>query len=200
MSSEKRTYTLKARARRQAETRERIVAATSELHREVGPARTTVAEIARRAGVQRLTVYNNFPDERELFEACNAHWLARNPLPDPSPAFEIGDPGETLRAVLRGLYVYYRKSEAMAFNIQRDRLVLPALDAVVTAGADAQLAVLADALTAGFKPSAGSRDGVRATVALALDFWTWRRLKEEGLSDDSSADLMLNSVRAAARD
>jgi AcrR family transcriptional regulator len=198
MSSEKRMYTLRARARRQAETRERIVTATSELHREVGPARTTVAEIARRAGVQRLTVYNNFPDERELFAACSAHWLARNPVPDPSPAFEFSDPSKTLGAVLRGLYAYYRKTEAMAFNIQRDRLVLPALDAVVTAGADAQLAALADALTAGFKPSARGREGVHATVALALDFWTWRRLKEEGLSDDSSADLMADSVRAAA--
>jgi AcrR family transcriptional regulator len=198
MSSEKRNYTLKARARRQAETRERIIAATSALHREVGPARTTVAEIARRAGVQRLTVYNNFPDERELFEACSAHWRARNPLPDPSPAFAFSDPGATLGAVLRGLYAYYRKTEAMAFNIQRDRMVLPALDAVVTAGADAQLAALADALTAGFKPSPRSREGVHAAVALALDFWTWRRLKEEGLSDDSSADLMLASVKASA--
>ncbi|MFY9614061.1 MAG: TetR/AcrR family transcriptional regulator [Candidatus Dormiibacterota bacterium] len=198
MSSEKRIYTLKARARRQAETRERIVAATSELHREVGPARTTIAEIARRAGVQRLTVYNNFPDERELFAECSAHWLARNPLPDPSPAFALSDPDEMLGAVLRGLYGYYRKTEAMAFNIQRDRLVMPALDAVVTAGADAQLAVLANALTAGFKPSARNRVGVHAAVALALDFWTWRRLKQEGLSDDSSADLMLASVKAAA--
>ena len=67
MSSESRKYELKARAEKQADTRRRIVEATSELHEEVGPARTTVAEIARRAGVQRLTVYNNFPNETELF-------------------------------------------------------------------------------------------------------------------------------------
>ena len=60
MSTETRKYSLKARAERQAETRRRIVEATAELHTEVGPAQTTVAEIARRAGVQRLTVYNNF--------------------------------------------------------------------------------------------------------------------------------------------
>ncbi len=59
-----RTYTLKQRAERQAQTRRRITEATVELHRTVGPARTTISEIAKRAGVQRLTVYNHFPDER----------------------------------------------------------------------------------------------------------------------------------------
>ena len=53
MSSQMRKYELKARAEKQAATRRRIVEATSALHEEVAPARTTVAEIARRAGVQR---------------------------------------------------------------------------------------------------------------------------------------------------
>jgi hypothetical protein len=52
--AKKRAYELKARAQRQARTRQRIVEATMELHKEVGPARTTVAEVARRAGVHRL--------------------------------------------------------------------------------------------------------------------------------------------------
>src|SRR5437870_5397792 len=90
MSSETRKYALKVRAEKQAETRRRIVEATAALHTEVGPARTTVAEIARRAGVQRLTVYNNFPEERELFEACGAYWLAGNPPPDPTAALMVG--------------------------------------------------------------------------------------------------------------
>ena len=51
MSSQNRKYELKARAEKQAETRLRIVEATAALHEEVGPASTTVAEIARRAGV-----------------------------------------------------------------------------------------------------------------------------------------------------
>ena len=46
MSSQIRKYELKARAEKQAETRRRIVEATLGLHQEVGPARTTVAEIA----------------------------------------------------------------------------------------------------------------------------------------------------------
>jgi AcrR family transcriptional regulator len=197
MSSEKRAYRLKARAEQQAETRRRIVQATSDLHREVGPARTTIAEIARRARVQRLTVYNHFADEQQLFAACSAHWLAQNPPPDPSAAFALADPAERLRAVLVGIYEYYGRTEDMAFNIQRDRFVLPALDAVVKAGADAELAFLADALTAGLEPEAASEKRVRATVALALDFWTWRRLRGEGLNDAAAADLMVGAVTAS---
>src|SRR5256885_16836927 len=98
MSSETRTYELKARAEKQAETRRRIVEATAALHTEVGPARTTVAEIARRAGVQRLTVYNNFPEERELFEACGAYWLAGNPPPGPTPPLGEKKRAQRLRA------------------------------------------------------------------------------------------------------
>jgi AcrR family transcriptional regulator len=103
MSNEKRKYELKARAENQDRTRERIVAATAELHEEVGPARTTVAEIARRAGVQRLTVYNHFPAEAQLFAACSAHWLSGHPPPDPTPALALEDAADRLRAVLVGL-------------------------------------------------------------------------------------------------
>src|SRR5260370_36559920 len=80
MSSQKRSYMLKARAEGQRRTRERIVRATMALHEEVGPARTTVAEVARRAAVQRLTVYNHFPEDENLFRACGG---APPPLPPP---------------------------------------------------------------------------------------------------------------------
>jgi AcrR family transcriptional regulator len=60
--AEKRKYEMKKRAERQRETRRRIVEATVELHRTHGPANTTISEIAQRAGVNRLTVYNHFPD------------------------------------------------------------------------------------------------------------------------------------------
>jgi AcrR family transcriptional regulator len=199
MSSENRKYALKARAEKQAETRRRIVEATSALHEEVGPVRTTVAEIARRAGVQRLTVYNNFPDEKELFAACGAHWLAENPLPDPTAAFAVKKPAERLLAVLGPLYSWYRKTARANENLHRDRLVLPALDAVMKIRMDQQFDNLVSVLTAGFTPIAHSTKGLPAAVALALDFWTWRRLTGEGMSDDEAASLMVSAVNAAAR-
>jgi AcrR family transcriptional regulator len=64
-----RTYTLRRRAERQAETRLRIVEAAIELHGTVGPALTTLSMVAERAGVQRHTLYAHFPDEWSLYLA-----------------------------------------------------------------------------------------------------------------------------------
>src|SRR3712207_1358966 len=76
-------YNLKARAERYQQTRQRIVETTLELHRTYGPAKTTITDIAKRAGVKRQTVYNHFPEELSLFKACAAHNRTLNPLPDP---------------------------------------------------------------------------------------------------------------------
>lgn len=171
----KRKYELKARADRQAETRRRITDSTVQLHQEVGPAKTTVAEVARRAGVTRLTVYNNFPEERELFAACQGHWLELHPLPSL-------DPSKGIEAVLRHLYRWYRETARMAENVRRDRAGLPALDALMRDTADTQMLALSKALGGG------------PLVALALDFWTWRRLATEGLDDDEAAALMARVI------
>jgi AcrR family transcriptional regulator len=197
MSTEKRKYELRARAERQRQTRRRIAAATLELHEEVGPARTTVTEIARRAGVQRLTVYKNFPNEHELFAACQAHFLAENPPPDPSVPLAIADRDARLEAVLRQLYRWYRRTERTSANVRRDREILPALDSLMAHTTDARAAELAEALTAGLSRAKTHREA-RAAVALALDFWTWRRLAKEGLSDAAAARLMARVVRTAA--
>jgi AcrR family transcriptional regulator len=54
-----------------------------ELHRTVGPARTTVSAIAEKAGVQRHTYYAHFPELKDLYRARTAHHLEQNPLPEP---------------------------------------------------------------------------------------------------------------------
>ena len=79
-----RRYALKRRADRQNETRQRIVEATVHLHQTIGGAKTTISAIAEKAGVERLTVYRHFPDEKTLFTACTSHYLALNPPPDPA--------------------------------------------------------------------------------------------------------------------
>ena len=198
MPGPNRKYELKARAEKFAQTRQRIVEAAAGLHAEVGPARTTVAGIARRAGVRRATVYNHFPDESDLFAACGDYSLARNPPPDPSAAMTLDNPAERLQAALTALYAWYRKTAHGIENLQRDRLLVPALDAAMTIRMDQPIADLADSLAAGFAPVDGSGQGLRAVVALALDFWTWRRLASEGLSDDNAAALMVAAAKAAA--
>jgi AcrR family transcriptional regulator len=199
VSSEKRKYELKARADSQRRTRERIVRATVELHQEVGPAQTTIAEIARRADVQRLTVYNHFPDEQELFGACQAHWLSLHPLPDLTAALALPDPVERVHAVLLGYYGWYRETESMSENVQRDRAAVPPLNEVLAQTADAGLGHLADALAAGFKDRGRVAPRRRALIGLAFDFWTWRRLDREGLDDDAAAALMAHAVTGVGR-
>ena len=114
VSSKKRRYELKARAEAQQATRARIAAAAASLHEEVGVAQTTVADIARRAGVQRLTVYNHFADLDALLPACTAHYLAEHPRPDLAPLLALPDPEERLRAALTALYGWYRESAVSA--------------------------------------------------------------------------------------
>src|SRR3954454_10659808 len=104
VSTQKRRYELKAGAEAQQATRARIAAAAAALHEEVGIGRTTVADIARRAGVQRLTVYNHFPDLHALLPACTAHWLTEHPPPDLDHALALAEPEERLRAVLTAQY------------------------------------------------------------------------------------------------
>src|SRR6478609_6261557 len=120
MSSEKRRYEKRERAAKQEQTRRRIAAATAELHSSVGPAQTTIAEIAKRAGVQRPTVYNNFATEKELFAACQAHFMSESPPPQL-------DPEDGLETVLTRLYRWWRKNQGMSGNVDRDRGAMPAL-------------------------------------------------------------------------
>src|SRR3954447_12983470 len=129
-----RRYELKERPRRQEETRQRIVDATVALHGEVGPARTTVAEVARRAGVGRVTVYNHFPDDASLLGACSAQFIESNPPPDPSAWARIGDPEARLRSALGQTYAYFRENAAMLANVNRDAALMPALAQVLASG------------------------------------------------------------------
>jgi AcrR family transcriptional regulator len=188
-----RSYELKKRAEAQAETRRRIVEATVALHEEVGPARTTVAEIARRAGVTRLTVYNHFPEDAALFGACSGHWVANNRPPDPTPWAAIDDPDARLHRALLDTYAWFDRAEPMLTHVERDRAVLPALDQVVTAGrapyAEAVRSIL-------LRDRRGKK--AAAAIALALDFHTWRRLvRLEGLSPAAAADVMVAATRSS---
>jgi AcrR family transcriptional regulator len=181
VSTQKRKYELKARAEAQEATRLKIAAAASALHEEVGIGQTTVADIARRAGVQRLTVYNHFQDLNALLPACTAHWLDRHPRPDLAPAFAVPDPVERLRAALVLLYGWYREAAPMQRRVLGERATVPELDAWLARSSDLALAEMTEKLSTGLN---------RPVVALALDFWTWSRLDREGLDDAGAAALM----------
>ena len=195
----KRRYEMKERAVKQATTRRRIVDATVALHREVGPARTTISEVARRAGVGRVTVYNHFPDDESLLGACSEKFEADSPPPDPSGWTAIKDPADRLKEALADVYGYYRDNDAMIANVSRDAAIVPALAAVLErSGAQDHEAAMTDVLMKGRKLSGKKERRTRAAISLALAFPTWQRLtSEEGLKDSEAAKLMTRAVAAA---
>jgi AcrR family transcriptional regulator len=194
----KREYTKTRRAQLEEETRRRITAATVELHREVGPARTTISAIAARAGVQRLTVYRHFPDERTLLGACSAHWRAGHPAPDPSRWPAIHDPGERLRTAVAAFYAYYRGDEAMMAKVRRDAEVMPAL-AETIADMRGYMELVVGILAAGWGARGRRRELLTAAIGHAIEFETWRSLeRRQGLAPDRAEELALAMVRAAA--
>jgi len=122
-----RTYQLKRRAQQQDETRQRIVEAAVDLHQTIGLARTSITAVAQQAGVERLTVYRHFPDEQALFTACSSHYVAANPLPEPSDWMQIAEPETRLREALTEIYAYYQRTERMQIHLVRDVPDLPAM-------------------------------------------------------------------------
>ena len=195
----KRRYELKERAVKQAATRQRIVEATLALHDEVGPARTTISEVARRAGVGRVTVYNHFPDDESLLAASTAQFAEQSPPPDPASWKSIKDPEARLRSALGELYGYYRDNEAMLGNVGRDAAIVPSLAAVLErSGAAGRQEAMADALMAGRKLRGKRERRARAAIGLAIAFATWQRLTADGgLKDGEAAKLMARAVDAA---
>ena len=188
----RRRYTKRTRALSEAETRERIVAATVALHEERGPARTTVSVIAERAGVQRLTVYRHFPDERAILSSCAARWNEAHPPPDFSAARPV-DRRRRARAILIALYAYYRGEERMISHLHADAQKMPALAALMAPFGD-YLDALALALERCW-PRTSRRRGI--TIRLVVQFVTWRSLSPLTSGDGEIADLVLRWIDCA---
>ena len=201
-------YELKKRAERQKETRLRIARATLELHEILGPALTTRIAIAERAGVSRPTVYSHFPDELSLGKACSSLEMSDNPLPDPRPWQEIGDPEERLRVALGELYAYFRRRERLWTNILRDQeMPLTNDDLAEAQEADAEIMEpifshwgrMKQSLSTGWGKSNESSPLMLSAIGLAIDFQTWRAMaRTQGLRDEQAIELMVGMVRCAA--
>lgn len=188
-AANKRNYRLGARALKQEETRRRIVEAAVDLHCSVGPARTTVAQIAERAGVQRHTYYAHFPDERDLFMACSGLALERDPLPAVERWRALAPGRERLRAGLAELYDWYRRNEGQAACVLRDAehhtLTREIVALRMTPTFAQAAAVLGEGLT----------DRALPLLLVALQFATWRTLAPMHGPEDAAA-LMADALLA----
>ena len=190
----RRPYVQRRRAELAEGTRARILDAVISLHEEVGPSRTTVSAIARRAGVQRLTVYRHFPDERLLLEACASRWISEHPPPDPTLWIELEDPVDRTHLVLSRLFAYYRRTARMWTTAHRDAAQVPALGPAMARFED-YLRSVGDGLLDDWGDAL--RPEARALVRHALRFTTWTSLAREGLDDDQMATLLVDWLVAS---
>jgi AcrR family transcriptional regulator len=187
-----RKYELKRRAERREETHDRIVEAAIALHQTVGPAATTVSAIAARAGVGRVTVYRHFPDESALAEACSARYFECHPRPDTDRWKAIADTAARLRTALRETYAYHHATEAMMTRVLAD-----ARNPDLLAPYHAHWQRAVDVLTTGSGARGRRRTLLRAGLALALSFQTWRMLvRDHGLTDDQAIAVALRLTEA----
>ena len=184
-----RSYTLKKRAESQAETRRRIVEAAVELHGTLGPARTTISQIADRAGVQRKTYYAHFPDERALLLACSGLHAERHPFPDMERLSGIADAEKRLRAGLAALYQWYEANARLLSIVFRDAESHAPTREVAELRYAPLMARLTEVLAADLSPPQ------RGLLQLALAFPTWQTLHSEAkLGRTAAVDLMTRAI------
>jgi AcrR family transcriptional regulator len=173
--------------------RQRIAEAAFELHRTIGPARTSVSAVAERAGVQRHTVYHHFPDMGSLVRACTEHGMRITRIPEAEPWRAIADPTARLARALPELYAYYRANTQLLGNVVRDMPLMADIGGVEAFVE--HMRGLFGALADGWAGDAGTQRRRMAAIGHAMAFETWKSLTDNGLADAEAAELM---VRFAA--
>jgi AcrR family transcriptional regulator len=183
----KRNYRLGERARKAQETRCRIVEAAVALHSTLGPARTTVTQIAERAGVQRHTYYAHFPDERSLFLACSGLAIERDPLPAVDRLRSFPPGRERVRSGLETFYNWYERNSQHAACVLRDaqhhQLTREMVERRMAPTFRQATEILGEGLS----------ERSQALLSVALDFACWQRLKMT-CTCTQAAELMSDAV------
>ena len=187
------------RAAAVAQTRQRIVDATLELHGEQGIAATSWDDIAARAGVGVGTVYRHFRSLDELIPACGEITMQVLALPDPStlPAlFEHAtEPAERIERLVREAFAIYERGAPVLRAIRREADVHPRV-AQDRDQLEASLSALVD--TALGPLDATPQD--RAVTRALLDLNTWEALRDQGLGPDQSvaaiSDMLTSQLTA----
>jgi hypothetical protein len=173
--------------RSEAETRRRIVEAAVALHTSVGPARTSIAAVAREAGCS-ATPCTRTSRRAVSLRACAAHWT----LLHRSREADVGagrGPAQAAARALREVYRWYEEVEPTTCAVHPRRGEHSRRRSQWEEW-ESGLRRLADSLAIGPRRS----QPVRAAVGHALAFETWRSLvRREGLTNARA------SVRCRAR-
>jgi len=191
---------MRDRATSTDQTRRRIIEAAVALYAARGPADTTFSAVAEHAGVQRLTVYRHFPEERLLLDAGWDYWSALHPLPALHRWEAIADPRQRLKTGIDAVYIYYEAAGTLLERILADREQMPAL-AEVMADFDRWTAAVRASLLEGWGAHGRPRQWIVALVDHALRLTTWASLSRTGILQPGEASRILcRAVADIARD
>jgi AcrR family transcriptional regulator len=188
-----RKYDMTRRASAAAQTRQRIIDATRELHTTQGIAATSWDDIAARAGVGVGTVYRHFPTLDELIPACGEISMQVVALPEPEEAPSLFDGAdgvvERIERLVREVFAIYERGAPELRAIRNEPAVHPY---VTEAGLEleASLTALVDA--------SGVPRTDRAILRAMIDLNTWQALRDQGLEPSEAVDAV--SQMLAARD
>ena len=201
-STKSRPYHMRRRAEQVDETRTRITEAAVRLHTTVGPAHSSIAAVAEEAGVTRLTVYRHFANLDALFEACTAHWTARNAPPDAAAWPAIPGLERRARRAFGELYGWYQDHADELYPIYRDMAAMPRSAQLEREAANR---TLADALLAGDAGAEADLDDdgrlMRAVARHLVHFLTWRSLViQQSLTDREAVDVAVRLLTAIGQD
>ena len=193
MPGEKRGYVKRARAEGEARTRARILDAALSIYEGGGARETTMAAVARRAGIARGTVYRHFGSEAALLGA-----LASKVTSDRIPVgvevlAGISYAPERLVRALSMAYAHYRSNAALIRAIRRDGHVSRNAHPYLRALADWRSG-LADLVLDALGSGSELR---RPALDHALSFEAWHSLCVNlGQDDETAVRMMTAMVRA----
>lgn len=110
----RRTYVSSVRNAAAAETRDRVIeAAAKRLREDAGIASFSLDNVAKAAGVTRLTVYNRFGSRRALLEAVFDDIARRGGLARIAEAMAMPDPRAALDALVEVFCAFWSRDPAI---------------------------------------------------------------------------------------
>ena len=179
-------------------TRERIVAATVDAHRELGIRSTSWDEIARRAGVGVGTVYRHFRTLDELLPACGESVEQTMALPAPADITLAFQGARSLRARIKRLvqrvFTIYEHAGPHIQNIRSERDQIAQLEPWHQMIENSLAALLDEAL----RPLTPDRHQKETTRAL-IDLATWQAFQQRDLSNEETVDTVARLIYSVVR-
>ncbi len=185
---------MRQRAESAAETRDRIVRATMDVHFRRGISGATVREIAEEADVSPGTVLRHFPEMGDLVNACGRMTMSMFPFPGPSVLDGVAEP-DRLRTAIRAIFDFYdQQPPTVARMVEGERVHWPQVDGFLRE----EEATRRDLLDAALPRGRGRRRERALALALAITTWKSREaLRDEGLGLDAATDAVVDLLTAA---